>query len=219
MNDSVKLCIYLCGKDLHFYEKPQEFLLKLFYSQFRMTLKIMTASCTALLCQCWLFIPRTCRVHASQSDSLCLSGPSLVMCVMRPQCPDQSRSGPASLTLSIVVPAEIVPFYLLNYWCLFNKVWDWKIFTINLRLATCQRWRISSDTPYIATARLPYISLPSFAIEYFSNNFCIFILNKYSQIYLIETIYTFMLKTAINFVRKSLMNHQNHKLWVSSFNC
>ena len=142
---------------------------------------------------------------------------SLVMCVMRPQCPDQSGSGPASLTLSIVVPAEIVPFYLLNYWCLFNKVWDWKIFTINFRLATCQRWRISSDTPYIATARLPYISLPSFAIEYFSNNFCIFILNKYSQIYLIETIYTFMLKTAINFVRKSLMNHQNHKFWVSSF--
>ena len=30
MNDSVKLCIYFCGKDLHFYEKPQESLLKLF---------------------------------------------------------------------------------------------------------------------------------------------------------------------------------------------
>ena len=44
-----------------------------------------------------------------------------------------------------------------------------------------------------------------------SNNRCIFILNKYSQIYLIETIYTFMLKTAINIVRKSL-THQNHKL-------
>ena len=46
-----------------------------------------------------------------------------------------------------------------------------------------------------------------------SNNRCIFILNKYShQIYLIlETIYTFMSKTAINIVRKSL-THQNHKL-------
>ena len=49
MNDSVKLCIYLCGKDLHFYEKPQEFLPELFYSQFRMTLKIMTASSSCTL--------------------------------------------------------------------------------------------------------------------------------------------------------------------------
>ena len=60
MNDSVKLCIYLCGKDLHFYEKPQEFLPELFYSQFRMTLKIMTAS-------------SSCTLHSSVNGSGCLS--------------------------------------------------------------------------------------------------------------------------------------------------
>lgn len=103
MNDSVKLCIYLCGKDLHFYEKPPEFLLKLFYSQFRMTLKIMTASsCTALLCQWVLFswhvtLSRVTCCLLNQG-SLYLSRSWLVMRVMRPQCPDQSKSWPPSLT-------------------------------------------------------------------------------------------------------------------------
>ena len=161
MNDSVKLCIYLCGKDLHFYEKPLEFLLKRFYSQFRMTLKIMTASsCTALLCQ-WRVMSRVMSRVLSRvmccllnQGSLYLSRTWLVMRVMRPPV---SRPIKVLTTItyfiSIVFPEykDCPLSYLLNYGCLFNKVWDWKIFTINLRLATCQRWRISSDTPYIAT--------------------------------------------------------------------
>ena len=114
MNDSVKLCIYLCGKDLHFYEKPQEFLLELFYSQFRMTLKIMTASSSCTLHSsvngsgCLSLSRFTCHVscHVSRVASsirnlgitLYLSGPGLVMRALCPQsAPWETLRGQADI--------------------------------------------------------------------------------------------------------------------------
>ena len=119
MNDSVKLCIYLCGKDLHFYEKPPEFLLKLFYSQFRMTLKIMTASsCTALFCQWRLFhvVTRlvTCNVLPPQSGitlfvSVLTCNPANASSVSRPI----KVLTAITYSISIVFPVyKIVPFLI-----------------------------------------------------------------------------------------------------------
>ena len=84
-------------------------------------------------------------------------------------------------------------------------MWSWEL-SWSLTIAThCHRIDFNANVFYKTKHN-------SFFNMNLSNNRCIFILNKYSQIYLIlETIYTFMSKTAINIVRKSL-THQNHKL-------